>query len=212
MVAASNLDHPTFRIISRWAIANSTAELLRTYIQEQPQGRFQNNPLAIISAIEEFASTKKRLMVFRGPKLNIAREALESMSVPPKIIAEFGTYVGCSAVAWGAILKDIHGINAAEKGCRVYTFELDPEMVQLPRELTKLAGLDDIVHVLEGPASDSLKRLYDEGSVTRGGVDMVFIDHWEKYYLPDLQLCEELGVFRKGSLVMADNTDFHGAP
>lgn len=151
-------------------------------------------------------------MAFLGPKLNIAREALESMSVSPKIIAEFGTYVGCSAVAWGAILKDIHGINAAEKGCRVYTFELDPEMVQLPRELTKLAGLDDIVHVLEGPASGSLKRLYDEGSVTRGGVDMVFTDHWEKYYLPGLQLREELGVFHEGSLVMADNTDFPGAP
>lgn len=151
-------------------------------------------------------------MVFRGPKLSIAREALESMPVSPKIIAEFGTYVGCSAVAWGAILKDIHGSNAAEKGCRVYTFELDPEMVRLSRELTQLAGLDDIVHVLEGPASDSLKKLYDEGFVTRGGVDMVFIDHWEKYYLPDLQLCEELGVFRKGSLVMADNTDFPGAP
>ena len=41
---------------------------------------------------------------------------------------------------------------------------------------------------------------------------MAFIDHWERYYLPDLQWCEELGVFHKGSLVIADNTDIPGAP
>lgn len=85
-------------------------------------------------------------------------------------------------------------------------------MVRLSRDLVQLAGLDEIVHVLEGPASESLRTLYDEGKVTSGGVDMAFIDHWEEYYLPDLQLCEKLGVFHKGSLVIADNTDFPGAP
>lgn len=151
-------------------------------------------------------------MIFQSPKLKVAREALESMHVPPKVIIEFGTYVGSSAIAWGAILQGLHGQNAAEKGCRVYTFELDPKMVKLSRELVHLAGLHEIVHVLEGQAAESLGKLYDEGAVTRGGVDMAFIDHWEKYYLPDLQWCEELGVFHKGSLVIADNTDFPGAP
>lgn len=151
-------------------------------------------------------------MTFQAPKLKIAREMLESMPVPPKVIIEFGTYVGSSAIAWGAILQGLHGQNAADKGCRVYTFELDHEMVKLSRELIQLAGLEDIVHVLEGPAAESLEKLYNEGAVTRGGVDMAFIDHWEKYYLPDLQWCEELGVFHKGSLVIADNTDLPGAP
>lgn len=151
-------------------------------------------------------------MIFKEPKLKVAREALESLPTKPKLIIEFGTYVGNSAIAWGAILQDIHGSNAAEKGCRVYTFELDPTMVRLSKDLVQLAGLDDIVHVLEGPASESLRKLYYEGKVTASGVDMAFIDHWEKYYLPDLQLCEELGVFHKGSLIIADNTDFPGAP
>lgn len=164
------------------------------------------------AAIDDFAKTKKRLMIFQAPKVKIAREVLESMPVPPKVIIEFGTYVGSSAIAWGAILQGFHGLNAAEKGCRVYTFELDPEMVKLSRELIHLAGLDEIVHVLEGPAAESLEKLYNEGAVTRGGVDMAFIDHWERYYLPDLQWCEELGVFHKGSLVIADNTDIPGAP
>jgi len=37
-------------------------------------------------------------------------------------------------------------------------------------------------------------------------------DHWEDSYLPDLQLCEELSLFHKGSVVIADNVDFPGAP
>ena len=59
----------------------------------------------------------------------------------------------------------------------MYTFELDPIMVRLSRDLVQLAGLDEIVHVLEGPASESLRKLYDEGKVTSSGVDMAFIDH-----------------------------------
>ena len=54
-------------------------------------------------------------------------------------------------------------------------------MVRLSRDLVQLAGLDEIVHVLEGPASESLRKLYDEGKVTSSGVDMALIDHWEKY-------------------------------
>lgn len=187
--------------------------MLSNYIRvQQSQRQLQNNPWAVTAAIEDFTKTEKHLMTFKAPKLKIAREMLESMSVPPKVIIEFGTYVGSSAIAWGAILQDLHGRDAAEKGCRVYTFELDPEMVRVSRELVHLAGLDEIVHVLEGPGAESLEILYNKGAVTRGGVDMAFIDHWEKYYLPDLQWCEELGVFHKGSLVIADNTDMPGAP
>ena len=41
---------------------------------------------------------------------------------------------------------------------------------------------------------------------------MLFIDHWEKFYLPDRRLCEELGLLKKGSVIVADNVDRSGAP
>ncbi len=149
-------------------------------------------------------------MLFRKAKRDIVKEALTTMESKPKIIVEFGTFVGTSAVAWGAILKELNGRGA--KDIHVYTFELDPKTAQIARDVVKLAGLDDIVSICEGSGSDSLRRLHTEGAVKEHGVDMVFFDHWEKFYLPDLKLCEELKSFRHGSLAVADNIDFPGAP
>lgn len=41
---------------------------------------------------------------------------------------------------------------------------------------------------------------------------MLFLDHWEKFYVPDLRLCEELSLLKPGSVIVADNTDMPGAP
>lgn len=148
-------------------------------------------------------------MIFRNSKLDVARAQLEAQDPLPRTILEFGTFVGKSALAWGAMLRDLHGENVPAD-VNVYTFELDQKMVTLTRDFVELAGISDIVHVLEGPASESLKKLHAEGKVT--SVDMAFFDHWEKFYLPDLQLIEDLKLFHVGSLAIADNTDFPGAP
>jgi catechol O-methyltransferase len=41
-------------------------------------------------------------------------------------------------------------------------------------------------------------------------IDALFLDHWKDRYAPDLQLCEDLKLFRVGSVILADNTDFPG--
>lgn len=130
------------------------------------------------------------------------------MNPKPKIIVELGTYVGNSAVALGAMLKEIHA--GESELSKVYTCELSADFAKIARDLIDLAGLASIVQVCEGPAAETLKRLHAEGSVTH--TDVLVIDHWEKYYLSDLQVCEDLGLLRKGSMVIADNTDMPGAP
>ncbi|KAJ5937563.1 hypothetical protein N7454_003905 [Penicillium verhagenii] len=182
---------------------------LREYIFSQPASNFENNPWAVANAIETFSNEKGRMMIFRAQKVDVAKEALLAQKPSPRTILEFGTFVGKSALAWGAILREIHGENVPED-VNVYTFDPNPQMVALTRELVKLAGVEDVVHVLEGPGSDCLQKLVDEGKVT--SVDMAFFDHWEKFYLSDLQLIEQLKLWRKGSLAIADNTDFPGAP
>jgi catechol O-methyltransferase len=182
---------------------------LQKHIFTQPQERFLNQPWELVKAIEAFAQNK-RMMIFKENKLTLARQQLQGLQPPPKTIIEFGTYVGNSAIAWGAILRDLHAENVHD--CNVYTFELSPVSAQVARDLVRLAGLEDLVRVLEGPAAESLKKLHIEGKVKAGAVDMAFFDHWEKFYLPDLQLCEDLKLFHKGSLAIADNTDIPGAP
>ncbi|CAI7636816.1 unnamed protein product [Penicillium glandicola] len=182
---------------------------LREFVFSQPASNFTNNPWALANAIEDFANQVGHMMIFRQPKVDVAREQLLAQQPAPRTIVEFGTFVGKSALAWGAILRDIHGDNVPED-VNIYTFDPDPQMVELTRDFVKLAGVEDFVHVLEGPGSDSLRALHAEGKVTT--IDMAFFDHWEKFYLSDLKLLEELKLWRVGSLAIADNTDFPGAP
>lgn len=149
-------------------------------------------------------------MIFRSSKIDASKGALTAMSPRPKVVVEFGTFVGTSAIAWAAMLRDFHGADA--KDIKVFSFEFDASVAEVARSLIRAAGLQDVVEVLVGAGADSLKQLHAEGKVKAGEVDVVFIDHWEQCYLPDLKLCEELRLFHVGSKVLADNTDMPGAP
>jgi len=73
--------------------------------------------------------------------------------------------------------------------------------------------LGDVVRVVVGNADESLRRLKQEGALEEKGVDMLFLDHVEELYDVDLKVAwEELGLLRKGALVVADNVLKPGAP
>ncbi|CAG7943756.1 unnamed protein product [Penicillium salamii] len=182
---------------------------LRKYIFDQPASRFTNNPQALANSIEDFANQVGHMMIFQKSKVNIARGQLLIQRPVPRTIIEYGTFVGTSALAWAAIVREIYG-DKVPSDVKVYSFDPDAQMVALAREFVKLAGVEDLVHVFQGEGSQSLKNLYKEGKVT--SIDMAFFDHREQLYLPDLKLIEELNLWRVGSLAVADNTDFPGAP
>ncbi len=192
------------------------AVAVREYILALPKEQVQGKPWAVLDAIDEFARTQGLPLIFRQNKLKISREVLDGMQPKPKVVVEFGTYVGNSAIGWGAMLREYHGGGGggggSSSGPHVYAFELDPKQAQVARDLVEVAGLADVVTVLDGAGSDSLRRLHAEGKVAAGQVDVVFLDHWKDVYLPDLRLVEEFDLLRQGSVVLADNTDFPGAP
>ena len=99
---------------------------------------------------------------------------------------------------------------AALPKCKVFSCELDPSFVRITRDFVELAGLNDIVEIVHGPAAESLKKVKHEGRLNK--TDVLFIDHWEKFYVADLRVCEELGLLQSGSVVIADNTGIPGAP
>jgi predicted O-methyltransferase YrrM len=186
------------------------ALFLHKHILSDAVSPYRNQPWPLITAIESFSDENDIPMLISKAKMEVVRDVLAGMDPKPKVIVEFGAYVGSSAVGWGAILKELHGGNA--EGLKVFAFELDPKIAQVATDMVKLAGLDDIVTIMDGPGSESLKKLVSEGQIEQGGLDMAFVDHWKDFYVPDLKLCEDLKVFHLGSLAIADNTDYPGAP
>ena len=174
--------------------------------------QIKGDPAKVLNCIHDYVESKTRMMIFQRPKVAKSKEVLEKMDPKPKIVVELGTYVGNSAVAWGAMLRDWYGPDAASKGCKVYTCELEESFCGIARDFVKLAGLAEVVSVEQGKSEDTIRRLVKEGKLGKGGVDMLFIDHWEDAYLPDLKVVEDLGLLREGSVIVADNTDIPGAP
>ncbi|RPB04065.1 hypothetical protein L873DRAFT_1825938 [Choiromyces venosus 120613-1] len=71
-----------------------------------------------------------------------------------------------------------------------------------PATITELAGLSDLVKVIVGPSSDSLRKLKSE--VPR--VDMLFLGHYKPLYTDDLmKIVGEMGMIGVGSFLVADN-------
>lgn len=148
-----------------------------------------------------------------GPKkrdyiINLFASAAGLSGNGPKVFLEFGAYVGYSAIALGAALRDL---NPGQK-VGYFSFEKNPLMAATTSSFVELAGLKDVVHVHVGPASESVIRLVAEGKLEKGSIDFMLLDHWKDVYISDLQLCEERGLLRKGSVVLADNVLFPGVP
>jgi len=181
-------------------------------ILNSDKAKYENNPDAIISAIYDFvrkgSSEGKQnwFPIYSPEKIGVSRAVLEKVS-PCKVIVEMGVCVGTSALGWGKMLKDF---NPGDNTVKVYALELDQKMCKVATEIVKLAGLDDVVEVIQGTADASVNKLVEEGKLKE--IDALFLDHWKDRYLPDIQLCEDLKLFRVGSVIIADNTDMPGAP
>jgi catechol O-methyltransferase len=118
-------------------------------------------------------------------------------------MAELGGYVGYSAILFGDEVRKAGG-------GRYVSFEYDSDYAGIARSLVQFAGLGEFVEIREGLCSVSLEKY---ASQERGkgqeedGVrfDVLFVDHAEELYLSDLTICEQLGLVRRGSVVIADN-------
>lgn len=148
------------------------------------------------------------MMTFQTSKIAIAKEILKAQIPAPKVLLELGCYVGSSAVAWGAMIKELNTGDLT--GCKIYTCELDAGIAEVAETINALAGLSDVVEVVIGTSTDSIRMLKREGKISK--IDVLFIDHWEEFYLPDLLVCEDEGLLKKGAVVLADNVDKPGAP
>jgi len=124
----------------------------------------------------------------------------------PRRLLELGTYCGYSALRMARVMpSDAH----------LYSLELSPSNAEIARRIWDHAGVGDRVTVVVGHLGDggsTLDRLGTEHGFTDGTLDFVFIDHDKAAYLPDLQHILNRRWLHPGSVVVADNVKYPGAP
>jgi catechol O-methyltransferase len=100
-------------------------------------------------------------------------------------------------------------------GARVISIEFNPDNAAIARRIWDHAGIGDELSVVVGTLGDggtTVDRLRSEYGFGEGAVDFVFIDHAKDAYLPDLELIVRERWLHPGSIVVADNVRFPGAP
>ncbi|KAL4908702.1 hypothetical protein BDW74DRAFT_145191 [Aspergillus multicolor] len=172
---------------------------LQTHILALPSLR--NNPTAILAEIDNWAAANNHCMMTIGPERSkVITEIIRSTR--PRTMAELGGYVGYSAILFGDEVRKAGGE-------RYISFEYNTEYAGIARSLGEFAGLSEFVEIRVGPCSEGLKKFAAEGrrDGREGEVrfDFCFVDHAEELYLSDLQICENMGLVRRGSVVVADN-------
>ncbi|NXS52995.1 TOMT methyltransferase, partial [Brachypteracias leptosomus] len=120
----------------------------------------------------------------------------------PRRVLELGTYCG-----YGTVLL----AQGLAPGARLYTVEGNPEHAAVAEKVIRLAGFDEqMVELIVGPSAEVIPQLRSKHGLPQA--DFIFMDHWKKFYLRDLQLLESHQLLAPGATIVADNVLFPGAP
>jgi len=117
--------------------------------------------------------------------------ALMAAAAPPGKWIEIGTSAGYSTL--------FLALACRERGVKITTVEVLKEKVRLARETIKLAGVEDVVELIDGDARQHLGNIDD--------ISFCFLDAEKEIYLE----CYELVIPRmvKGGILLADNVISH---
>lgn len=188
-------------LTSEWQVGDGREEAAARYV-------FANSKAGdldgAIRAIDEFAYKQKFLINVGDEKGALLDQVIER--VKPALVLELGAYVGYSALRIARKLP---------KGGRMVSVEFNAANAEIARRVLAHAGVSDRVTVVTGFLGDdgkTLERLSREFGLTPGGLDVVFIDHAKEAYLSDLERILAKKWLRAGSVVVADNVGFPGAP
>jgi len=159
---------------------------------------------AAIEALDEFGYRHKILINVGDEKGAILEQAVREAR--PRRALELGAYVGYSALRIA---------RALPAGGQLVSVEKIPANAEIARRIAAHAGVAERVTFVVGALGDggrTLAELRDRHGLGAGSLDLVFIDHAKDQYLPDLLRVLDAGWLHPGSVVVADNLLFPGAP
>jgi catechol O-methyltransferase len=191
-----------FRTMTReWQVGDGREEALADYVLANAR---QDDPEDVIRVIDEFCVNRSVMINVGDEKGEILDRAVQRAS--PQLLLELGTYCGYSALRMARVMPP---------GARVVSLEFSPANAAIARRIWNHAGVGDELTVVVGTLGDGgpmLERLRTEHGLREETVDFVFVDHDKAAYLPDLECILGQRWLHPGSIVVADNVKFPGAP
>ncbi|KAJ3104689.1 hypothetical protein HDU97_008965 [Phlyctochytrium planicorne] len=162
----------------------------------------KGDPDSVLKAYDEYGHKKGWFMALGDVKGKIVEEVISEgiKSGNANVVAEIGGYIGYSAILISRLLP---------ANSKFFTFEYSQEFANLARTAIDHAGLGDKVQIFVGPFSETWGSLKKLGIPN---VDIFFIDHEKTVYLSDYLIIERENLVHSGSIVIADNMIYPGAP
>jgi catechol O-methyltransferase len=189
------------RLMRVWQVGDGREERLASYvIQHAREGDLDD----AIRTIDEYCY-ERSYMINVGDEKGAILDAAVRRARPSQLL-ELGTYCGYSA------LRTCH---AMPDDARLVSIEFNAANAIIARRILEHAGVIDRVTVLVGTLGDggrTIATLEADHGFAVGSLDFVFIDHDKSVYVSDLELILGRGWLRPGSVVLADNVKFPGAP
>jgi catechol O-methyltransferase len=184
-----------------WQVGDGREEALAEYVVAHAR---QGDLDDVIRVIDEFCMTRSVMINVGDEKGEILDRAVRRAS--PKLLLELGTYCGYSALRMARLMP---------AGARLCSIEFNEDNAAIARRIWDHAGIGNELTVVVGTLDDggsTIDRLRTEHGFGEGAVDLVFVDHDKAAYLPDLERILGERWLHAGSIVVADNVRFPGAP
>ena len=189
------------RLMRVWQVGDGREERLADYVvQNAREGDLDD----VIRAIDEYCY-RRSFMINVGDEKGAILDRAVHRARPLRLL-ELGTYCGYSALRTCRSMPD---------SARLVSLEFNPANAVIARRILEHAGVSDRVAVLVGTLGDggrTIATLEAEHGFAAGSLDFVFIDHDKSVYVSDLELILGQGWLHPGSVVLADNVKFPGAP
>jgi catechol O-methyltransferase len=189
------------RLMRVWQVGDGREERLADYVvQNAREGDLDD----VIRAIDEYSYERSYMINVGDEKGAILDEAIRRAR--PSQLLELGTYCGYSALRMCRAMPD---------GARLVSIEFNAANAVIARRIWEHAGVSDRVALIVGTLGDGGRTIATLEAVqgfAAGSLDFVFIDHDKSVYVSDLELMLGRGWLHPGSVVVADNVKFPGAP
>lgn len=189
------------RMTTQWQVGDGREDALAEYVIRHARAGDADDAVRVV---DEFCYTRSFMINVGDEKGAILDDAVRRAA--PRLVLELGTYCGYSALRMARALP-------AE--ARVLSLELVEANARVARRILEHAGVADRVTVFVGTLGDgggTMDALEQRHGVQAGAVDFVFVDHAKQAYVPDLERLLERGWLHPGTVVVADNVRFPGAP